>query len=84
MLRPAAPNAKIIGFLDSPYYLDIEPYSDKFPGFPYEEQQKFSLYNTTEIISPECAEKYAPDEWKCQFGVYRMPLVKTPYFMIVR
>ena len=36
----------MIGFLDSPYYLDIVPYTSSFPGFLYEEQQKYLLFNT--------------------------------------
>jgi hypothetical protein len=36
----------VIGFLDSPYYLDVVPYTNSFPGFLYEEQQKYLLFNT--------------------------------------
>ena len=38
--------AEVIGFLDSPYYLDVVPYTSSFPGFLYEEQQKYLLFNT--------------------------------------
>ena len=79
-LLPSAAN--VIGFLDSPYYLDIDPYSSDFQGFAYQEQQKFLLYNTTAIIDDDCATAYPNDLWKCQFGQYRMPFVDNPYFMI--
>jgi hypothetical protein len=36
----------VIGFLESPYYLDVVPYTSSFPGFLYEEQQKYLLFNT--------------------------------------
>ena len=41
------PEVEVIGFLDSPYYLDVVPYTSSFPGFPYQEQQKYLLFNTT-------------------------------------
>ena len=42
--------AKVVAFLDSPYYIDILPFTPKFPGFQYEEQQKFTFINTTGVI----------------------------------
>ena len=74
--------AEVIGFLDSPYYLDIEPYSEDFQGFAYQEQQKYLLFNTTGIIDADCAAVYPTEQWKCQFGQYRMPFVDTPYFLV--
>jgi len=41
------PEVEVIGFLDSPYYVDVKPYTSSFPGFPYQEQQKYLLFNTT-------------------------------------
>jgi hypothetical protein len=43
-------DAKVVAFLDSPYYIDIVPFTLKFPGFQYEEQQKFNFINTTGVI----------------------------------
>jgi hypothetical protein len=78
------PYALLVALLDSPYYLDIEPYSTSFQGFDYQEKQKYLYYNTTGIISKECGETYSleGDRWKCQFGQYRMPFVTAPYFLI--
>lgn len=77
------PSALLVALLDSPYYLDIEPYSASFEGFDYQEQQKYLLYNTTGIVSAECEAAYpGEDKWKCQFGQYRMPFVSVPYFLI--
>ena len=39
--------AEVVGFLDSPYYLDVVPYTSSFPGFPHQEEQKYLLFNTT-------------------------------------
>jgi hypothetical protein len=78
-------------FLDSPYYIDIQPYSSAFEGFYYQEQQKYRYYNTTAIIPKLCSWNYNPTyqiddhemDWKCQFGEYRMPFVfHIPYLLI--
>ena len=76
--------ASVIGLLDSPYYLDVPPYSSQSQGFQYQEQQKYKYFNTLAILSPECIAAYpqTADQWKCQFGEYRMPFVKTSYFLI--
>ena len=76
-------NAAVIAILDSPYYLDVQPYNADFEGFQYQEQQKYELFNTTGIIPADCAAEFATSEqWKCQYGQYRMEFVRTPYFLI--
>lgn len=76
--------SKVIGFLDSPYYIDFTPFSNKFPGFMYEEKQKYLYFNTTGALSSACIEQFKMDNgaWKCQFGEYRMPFLNVPYFMV--
>jgi hypothetical protein len=75
--------ATVIAYLDSPYYLDIQPYSSAFQGFQYQEQQKYKYYNTLAILSDDCIAAYPVEEqWKCQYGEYRMPFVKVPYFLV--
>lgn len=76
--------SKVLGFLDSPYYIDVPSFSPLYKGFQYEESMKYKHMNTKNIISPECAAVYPDDseQWKCQFGQYRMPFVKTSYFLI--
>lgn len=78
------PTAIVIGLFDSPYYLDVPPYSSLSKGFQYQEQQKYKYFNTLAVLSSECLATYPQpvDQWKCQFGEYRMPFVKTPYFLI--
>lgn len=75
--------SRVVAFLDSPYYIDISPYSASFVGFAYQEQQKYRLMNTGAALSRECLLQYPGEEgWKCQFGEYRMPFLQTPYFLI--
>ena len=74
--------AKVVGFLDSPFYIDEKPFSPYFKGFQYQEQQKLSFFNVMNVIS-ECSAIYPEKEaWKCLFGQYRIPLVETPFFMV--
>ena len=79
-------SAKVIALLDSPYYLDVVPYSNsESKGFQYQEQQKYLYFNTAGVISAECGAVYpanSGEQWKCQFGEYRMPFVRTPYFLV--
>lgn len=79
---PAQARDNVIAYLDSPYYLDVTPYSPAFAGFQYQEQQKYAYYNTTAILSEECLAMYPEEQWKCQYGQFRMPFVRTPYFLV--
>eukprot|EP01126_Amoeba_proteus_P013288 TRINITY_DN15614_c0_g4_i1.p1 TRINITY_DN15614_c0_g4~~TRINITY_DN15614_c0_g4_i1.p1 ORF type:complete len:401 (+),score=54.63 TRINITY_DN15614_c0_g4_i1:95-1204(+) len=74
--------AEVVGIMDSPLWVDLKPFSSNFPGFQYQEKQKVLYYNTSRIIPKDCAKKYSQDLWKCQFGQYRIPYLKTPFFMI--
>lgn len=73
-------------FLDSPYYIDIQPFTPAFVGFAYEEQSKFSVMQTQQALSRSCAKAYPQaDRWKCQFGEYRLPFVSMdeyPFFLV--
>jgi hypothetical protein len=61
LLRDHLPKgSKVALFLDSPYYIDIPPYSNEFEGFPFQEQQKNLYFNTTSIIPQTCSDYYAP------------------------
>ena len=74
----------IIGvFLDSPYTIDITPYSDEFVGFRNETEEIYKYYNVSAIIPEACADEYPGDEtWKCTFAQYRMPFVQNPFLLV--
>lgn len=76
--------AQIVGaFLDSPYYIDVEPYSSSFIGFGNETKEIFDHFNVTGVIPTDCAATYPGDDmWKCTMGQYRMPFLKTPFLLI--
>jgi len=101
-------SARVVGFLDSPYWMDFRPApSSGFAGFLYQERLKYYLMNTTGthirsclhsratvvtvctdvvsvgVLSDECMTVYALAPWKCQLGQYRMPFVKTSFFVVL-
>ena len=82
MLGPSAANNIIIrGFLDSPLWIDLPSINPSFPGFNVTTSGVFSQANVTHV-DLECQKMYSNDEeWKCLMGQYRMPFLKTPYFI---
>jgi len=81
MLGSASKNVDIVGFLDSPAWIDIPSFSKSFPGFPYIVQQVHSFANV-QHLGTECATKYATAQWKCMYGEYRLPTLKTKYMVV--
>jgi hypothetical protein len=82
MLGSAAANVDVIGFLDSPVWIDKESFQSGFPGFPYITQHVHS-YANVQHLGQECAAKHTgDDQWKCMFGQYRLPTLQTPYFVV--
>ena len=72
--------------MDSPLYIDMDPIDTAihFKGFAYQEKMKYERYNVSSVLSEECLSKYSGAEgWKCLFGMYRIPYIKTPYFMVM-
>lgn len=73
---------RVLGLLDSPYYIDIPSFSDDFAGFQPQHPRVLNNFNSHSVVSWRCAEAHAGEEWKCLFGVFRMPFVETPYLLI--
>lgn len=83
--RVFPPGSEVFAFLDSPYWLDAKPLTSGFPGFMFEEQSKFSLMNTSAVDHGPCRAHFqslGESVARCQLGEYRMPFLKTPYFLI--
>lgn len=71
--------------LDSPYYIDVEPYAANFVGFQNQTMEIFNRYNVDAIIPNDCAEAYPKSSgngWKCLYGQYRIPFLRTRYLLI--
>jgi hypothetical protein len=80
-LLPA--DAQLLGFLDSPMWVDIEPLDPSVVSLINQTQAIVPLVNATGRIGPLCAAAYPdPSEhWKCFFGEFRLPYVTTPYLL---
>merc|ERR1711974_492662 len=71
------------GFFDSPFMLDVPSMNRFFRGFQEQHAGVLAHFNSSSVIPQACAEAYRGDErWKCLFGQYRMPFVRTPYLII--
>eukprot|EP00440_Ansanella_granifera_P054762 gb/GFBE01059367.1/.p1 GENE.gb/GFBE01059367.1/~~gb/GFBE01059367.1/.p1 ORF type:complete len:400 (+),score=85.60 gb/GFBE01059367.1/:1-1200(+) len=84
MLGDAANNVEVFGFLDSPLYVDMPPYGGlgtNFPGLAAVTEKVHSFANVAHL-GEECAAAYQDAPWKCMFGEYRMPYVRTPYILV--
>lgn len=80
MLPPGAP--PVLGFFDSPMWVDVEPFQDGTMPLENETMAVFELVNATARIPTACANAYPDEEgWKCLYGQYRIPFVTTPYLM---
>lgn len=80
MLPPGAP--PVLGFFDSPLWVDLEPNQPGIVPLQNETQAVFALVNATARLGEACAEAYPGDEgWRCLFGEYRLPFVEAPYLL---
>eukprot|EP01065_Artemidia_motanka_P047358 TRINITY_DN740_c0_g1_i1.p1 TRINITY_DN740_c0_g1~~TRINITY_DN740_c0_g1_i1.p1 ORF type:complete len:389 (+),score=61.45 TRINITY_DN740_c0_g1_i1:57-1223(+) len=79
----AAANMDVVGFLDSPLWLDIAPMPGvSFPGFRAVTQKVHAWANVSHF-GTNCSARYqGSDQWKCMFGQYRIPTLTTPYFLV--
>jgi len=82
---------KVVGVLDSPLWVDKDPigFDGGKPTYGLLNQTR-DVYNIAgigvssgkDVIPDDCREKYVGEEYKCLFGVFRMPFVQTEYLLI--
>eukprot|EP00455_Lapot_gusevi_P008994 TRINITY_DN1398_c0_g1_i2.p1 TRINITY_DN1398_c0_g1~~TRINITY_DN1398_c0_g1_i2.p1 ORF type:complete len:385 (-),score=74.53 TRINITY_DN1398_c0_g1_i2:74-1228(-) len=78
----ASDQVLVLGVLDSPYWVDKAPYSSSsFIGFAAVTSKVYQLANATTHIPDDCRAFYSSQPWKCLFGQYRMPFLRTPYLV---
>lgn len=82
MLGSAASNVDVVGFLDSPAWVEIDPLKSSFPGFPNITQSVHSYANVTHLGTACTKAMHPSEQWKCMFGQYRLPTLTTPYFLV--
>jgi len=77
------PGVKVLGFLDSSFYIDIGSFSPKFGGFQHQHVGVLNNFNASSVVPDACRKKHPGNEtWKCLFGQYRMPYVATSNLMM--
>jgi hypothetical protein len=83
MLGSAANAVKVVGFMDSPLWVQM-PAVDSHQGrgdFVTETKTMHQFANVTHLGNA-CAARYKADQWKCLFAEYRMPFVKSRYLLV--
>jgi len=82
MLGSASKNVDLVGYLDSPLWLDLPPLNRSFfEGFANLTHQIYDFANVTHL-DEDCSATFIEDRWKCMLGEYRMHFVKTRYFLL--
>ncbi|CAE7352368.1 notum2 [Symbiodinium pilosum] len=77
------PQVRVHGFLDSPYFVDIPSFAANFTGFQQQSADVLANFNAWSVVSESCYQWYGHEEaWKCLFGQYRMPFLRTPFLVI--
>jgi len=69
------------GLLDSGLWVDVEPIDSSQVSLQEQTQMVASFISPGARIPTECAMEYVGEEWKCLFGVYRLPFISTPYLI---
>ena len=73
---------QVLGFLDSPLWVDVQPFDSTVMPLENETQLIVPLINPTNVLDPNCVAVYPGSEmWKCMYGEWRLPFLKTPFLV---
>lgn len=73
----------VVGLLDSPLWLDTIPYNISMISLREQTKLIVSRVNAKDSLSVACLEAAGSEgEWKCAFGEYLMPYIRSPYLLI--
>ena len=75
------PDNKVLGMLDSPLYMDAEALFSYLTSLKSRMKDAHANFNTTGVIPDDCSQLYKDNEWRCLFGQYRVPLIKTKFVL---
>jgi len=74
--------ASIVGLFDAPLWVPIKPLKDGLVSFDEQTRLFFARANPGSFISQECKAHYpGAEQWKCLEAGFRLPFVRTPYFL---
>jgi hypothetical protein len=73
----------VVGFFDSPLWVDVQPIDPTIVSLQAQTQAIVQVINATARMGDACSALYTDpsDSWKCYFGEYRMPTLVTPFLM---
>jgi len=86
---PLPRGTRVLGFLDSPLWIDQATLTK--PRYVFKQHPRSNMTNETVqlmelsnasgvVLTPECL-KAVKHHWQCWFGMYRLPLLRTPYVL---
>jgi len=77
-----AGKAQVLGLFDSPFWVPIDPFGPNLESFEVQTMKANDLFgNSTYHVNAECEQAYPNASWKCMFPAFRLPFVRTPYFL---
>ena len=73
-------NVQVQGLLDAAAWVDVEPIVPNMLSLQMMTQDLYGF--TSPPVPSDCAAQYSGSEaWKCVWPSYRLPFVRTPYFL---
>jgi len=74
---------EVLGLLDSPLWMDVPPMPrTRFNGFRHSCRSAHKYFNVT-LLGKHCERSFpAQQKFKCLMGEYRLPEIKTRYFLV--
>merc|ERR1712232_445443 len=78
-----AGNASVVGLMDSPVWLPLQPLLKSVVPFTNQTQMFLNFTNASAVAThpADCQAVYAENDWKCLQGSFRLPFVKTGFFL---
>ena len=82
---------QVHGYIDSALWTDMQPFRHgpseygkpaQFFGLANATRGFYSFANVTHHATDGCASLYPDERWKCLFGAYRLPQLRTPFMTI--
>ena len=71
----------VSGFFDSAALLDVVPMNPHALSLANITEMTFNYVNASGLVAAPCAAAYPNETWKCVFGQYSLPFVRTPYLL---
>jgi hypothetical protein len=81
LLAVGAQGVQLQGLLDSPLWIDVAPMATAPLSLQCQAQAALGFLNATARLGESCVVAYPnpAEHWKCLFGQYRVPTLRTPY-----